>query len=158
MVVLARRDRIRKFTMRWLVVAFFVFAVSPMANAQTVEFDFFGNGGAGLLPGSEVGDNTSLGSYSTAFGREIGDGLSFDTSTDILDVSFSFSGLDGGLAFDAVSGIHLHLPPVAGDPFNSTGPIVFNLNSFDDAAVTNFNTQIADGATDGLVKASVDFS
>jgi len=36
------------------------------------------------------------------------------------------------------------------DPFTSTGPIVFNLNSFDpDDAVTNTNTIIAAGSGDG---------
>lgn len=144
--------------MRLLVIAFMVFAMSPIANADFVEFDFAGNAGAGLLPGNEVGDNTSLGSDSTAFGGEVGGGLIFDASTNVLDVNFSFEGLDGGLLFDAASGIHLHLPPVAGDPFNQTGPVVFNLNSFDDAAVTNFNSQILDGATSGSISAQVDFS
>jgi len=144
--------------MRWLVVALFVFAMSPIANAQLVEFDFAGNGGIGLLPGNEVGDNTSLGSNSTAFGGEVATGLIFDQGTNVLDVNFSFEGLDGGLLFAAASGIHLHLPPVSGDPFNQTGPVVFNLNSFDDSAVTNTNSQILDGASSGIVSASVDFS
>ena len=52
----------------------------------------------------------------------------------------------------------MHLPGVAGDPFNQTGPIVFNLNSFDDAAVNNLSSQIADGATSGTVNATIDFS
>ena len=144
--------------MKWLAVVLFVFALSPVANAQLVQFDFAGNGGAGLLPGNEVGANTSLGSNSAAFGGEITTGLVFDQSTNILDVEFSFNNLSGGLLFDAASGIHLHLPTVAGDPFNQNGPIVFNLNSFNDAAVTNSNSQILDGATSGTVSASIDFS
>jgi len=144
--------------MRSLLFGLIVLAMSTAAHAQVVEFDFAGNGGAGLLPGNEVGANTSLGSDSTAFGGEDGAGILFDAGTNILDVNFSFEGLDGGLLFDAASGIHLHLPGVAGDPFNQTGPIVFNLNSFDDAAVTNFNSQIADGATFGSVNAQIDFS
>ena len=144
--------------MKWLVAVLIVFAMSPMAQAQTVEFDFVGNGGFGLLPGNEVGANTSLGSDSTAFGGEVGGGIVFDAGTNVLDVNFSFDNLDGGLLFAAASGIHLHLPTVAGDPFNQTGPIVFNLNSFDDANVNNLSSQIADGATAGTVSATIDFS
>ena len=144
--------------MRWLVVAFFFFALSPVAQAQLVDFDFAGNGGFGLLPGNEVGANTSLGSDSAAFGGEVAAGLVFDSGTNVLDIDFSFEGLDGGLLFEAASGIHLHLPTVPGDAFNQTGPVVFNLNSFDDSAVTNTNSQIVDGATSGTVSASVDFS
>lgn len=144
--------------MRWLVAALIAFAMSPMAQAQVVEFDFAGNAGSGLLPGNEVGANTSLGSASTAFGGEVDGGILFDVGTNVLDINFSFEDLDGGLLFAAASGIHLHLPGVAGDPFNQTGPIVFNLNSFDDAAVTNLSSQIADGATSGTVNASIDFS
>jgi len=144
--------------MRWLVAALMVFAMSPMVQAQTVEFDFAGNGGFGLLPGNEVGANTSLGSDSIAIGGEVDGGIVFDSGTNVLDVNFSFENLDGGLLFAAASGIHLHLPGVAGDPFNQTGPIVFNLNSFDDTAVSNFNSQILDGSTAGTVNASIDFS
>jgi len=144
--------------MRWLLAAIIVFAMSPMAQAQVVEFDFTGNAGFGLLPGNEVGANTSLGSDSTAIGGEVGGGISFNSGTNVLDINFSFDDLDGGLLFAAASGIHLHLPGVAGDPFNQTGPIVFNLNSFDDAAVNNLSSQIADGATSGTVNATIDFS
>ena len=144
--------------MRFLVVALFVFVLAPVANAQLVDFDFVGNGGAGLLPGNEVGANTSLGSNSTAIGGETGLGLVFDLGTNVLDVDFSFSDLDGGLLFAAASGIHLHLPTTPGDPFNQNGPIVFNLNSFSDNAVTNNTSQILDGATSGTVSASIDFS
>jgi len=144
--------------MRLLVAALFAFALSPMANAQLIEFDFAGNAGAGLLAGNEVGANTSLGSNSIAFGDEIGSGLVFNQAANLLNVDFSFSGLDGGLLTAAASGIHLHLPGVSGDPFNQTGPIVFNLNSFDDAAVTNTNSAILDGATSGTVSAEIDFS
>lgn len=144
--------------MRWLVVGFIVFAMSPMAQAQTVELDFAGNGGAGLLPGNEVGADTSLGSASTASGGEVAAGLVFDVQTNELDVNFSFDSLDGGLLFAAGSGIHLHLPTVAGDPFNQNGPVTFNLNSFADSNVSNTNLQIADGATSGTVNATVDFS
>lgn len=144
--------------MRWLVAVLIAFTMSPMVQAQTVEFDFTGNGGFGLLPGNEVGANTSIGSDSTAIGGEVDGGIVFDKGTNVLDVNFSFENLDGGLLFAAASGIHLHLPGVAGDPFNQTGPIVFNLNSFDDTAVNNLSSQILDGSTSGTVNASIDFS
>ena len=126
--------------------------------AQVVEFDFIGNGGVGLLPGNEVGDNTATADTSTAFGSESLNSLLFDTTTNELDFDFTFEGLSGGLLFSAGSGIHLHLPGTAGDPFNQTGPIIFNLNSFGDTAVTNTNTQIADGSTSGQVTGTVSFA
>ena len=144
--------------MRSLLFGLILLLMSSTANAQITQFDFAGNGGAGLLPGNEVGPNTSLGSASTALGGETGAGILFDAGTNILDIDFSFQDLDGGLLFAAASGIHLHLPGVAGDPFNQTGPIVFNLNSFGDPAVTNTNSQILDGDTFGTVSAQVDFS
>jgi len=144
--------------MKWLVLSLAFLAMSPIASAQVVAFDFAGNGGAGLLPGNEVGANTSLGSNSTAFGGESTAGILFDSATNVLDINFSFNDLDNGLLFAAASGIHLHQPTVAGDPFNQTGPIVFNLNSFSDPNVTNSNAQIIDGATSGVVSAQVDFS
>ena len=97
--------------MRWLVAALIAFAMSPMAQAQVVEFDFAGNAGSGLLPGNEVGANTSLGSASTAFGGEVDGGILFDVGTNVLDINFSFEDLDGGL---------LLLPPVV---FTCTCPV-----------------------------------
>jgi len=144
--------------MKWLVFTLLVLVTSSVANAQQVNFDFAGNGGFGLLPGNEIGAETSLGSTSLASGGETAGGLVFDLATNILDVNFSFSGLNGGLLTAAASGIHLHRPTVAGDAFNQNGPIVFNLNSFSDPAVTNLNSAIADGATSGTVSAQVDFS
>ncbi len=132
--------------------------LAPVAVGQTVQFDFVGNGGTGLLPGNEVGANTATAATSVAFGGEAGAGLIFNQQTNQLNFDFEFEGLGGGLLTAAASGIHLHLPGVAGDPFNQTGGIVFNLNSFTDAAVTNTNTAIADGATSGRVTGAVSFA
>ena len=141
-----------------LVIALAVMIASP-AFAQIIEFDFQGNGGTGLLPGNEIGGNTATAATSSAFGLEEGSGLVFDTASGILDFDFSFQGLSGGLA-NVNSGIHLHLPTILGDPFNQTGPIVFNLNSGGDPAVTNTNTLIVPGAdaTSGNVAGSVSFA
>ena len=140
-----------------LVMALAVMIASP-SFAQIIEFDFVGNGGVGLLPGNEIGADTATELTSTAFGGEVGNGLVFDTETNILEFDFSFEGLSGGL-FDANSGIHFHLPGISGDPFNQTGPVVFNLNNFDDTdAVSNTNEQIAFGSTSGQVTGSVLFT
>lgn len=140
-----------------LVIALAAMTASPIF-AQTIEFNFAGNGGAGLLPGNEVGANTATAATSDAFGGETATGLVFDTGTNILAFDFSFEGLSGGLFTAAASGIHLHLPGTPGDPFNQTGPIVFNLNSFNDTAVTNTNTAIAEGATSGRVTGEISFA
>lgn len=147
-----------KTTFQSLAMVAAVMSASTVSAAEIIEFDFVGNGGVGLLPGNEVGANTSTAATSTAFGGEVGSGLSFDTTTNILDFDFTFEGLDGGLFFAAASGIHLHLPGIAGDPFNQTGPIVFNLNSFSDTNVTNTNDQILDGATSGQVTGEISFA
>lgn len=136
--------------------ALLILTATP-AFAIVTAFDFVGNAGVGLLPGNEVGANTATSATSSAFGGEEGNGLSFDSDTNILDFDFSFEGLNGGL-FDAASGIHFHLPGTAGDPFNQTGPIVFNLNSGTDPAVTNTNNLIAIGATAGQVTGSISFA
>ncbi len=135
-----------------LLVIGFVSATS----ADFVEFNFVGNAGNGLLPDNEVGMGTAFGSGSPAIGDEAGVGVVLDPDTNLLIVSFQFQDLTDGLFFDAVSGIHLHEVTDPSDPFNSTGPIVFNLNSFSDANVSNFTPQIADGATSGKVTAVVD--
>ena len=125
------------------------------------EFDFQGNAGFGLLPDNEVGNNTSLGSGSTATGGEIGDGIVYNSDAMQLFIPFSFEGLSGGLFTTAASGIHLHVgaDPANADPFDQTGGIVFNLNNFDvAAAVLNGNNPILDGATSGTVSALIDVS
>lgn len=122
------------------------------ATAASVEFDFAGLGGPGLTAANEVGANTPVSLpnlASTAFGGEFGEGLVLDTESNTLNFSFAFSQLSGGL-FDAATGIHLHESAPGADPFTSTGPIVFNLNSFDpDDAVTNTNTIINAASGDG---------
>ncbi|MEQ8771070.1 MAG: CHRD domain-containing protein [Phycisphaerales bacterium] len=130
-----------------IITAVAVAVASGSVAAQTINFDFEGNAGVGLLPDNEVGSNTSFGSGSPAIGGEVGAGLVFDTSTSTLNFDFQFSGLTGGL-FDAASGIHFHIASPGIDPFNETGGIAYNLNSGTDSAVTNTNALLA---TDGSV-------
>ncbi|MEM8865145.1 MAG: CHRD domain-containing protein [Planctomycetota bacterium] len=110
--------------------------ISSVAVAATVEFNFIGNAGLGLLPGNEVGANTPVsGGVSTpAIGGETGLGLVYDTDSNELDFAFEFSGLTGGLA-DVASGIHFHLITSGAPPFDGTGGIAFNLNSGSDPNV-----------------------
>ena len=129
------------------------------ALGETIEFDFAGAAGPGLTPGNEVGPNTpvSTGLESDAFGGEFGPGLVLDTDANTLDFAFAYSQLSGGL-FDAASGIHLHLvPDDAEDPFAATGPIVFNLNSFDDSNVTLTNSPNPIGDVSGAVTGTLNF-
>ena len=126
-------------------------AAAAPAAATTLELDFQGNGGSGLLPGNEVGANTSLGTDSPAFGGEAGDGLVYDTDRNVLSFDFSFEGLTGGLA-DIASGIHLHLGQPGLDPFNETGGIVFNLNAPDEnVTLTTPNIGFGEAFTAGRV-------
>ena len=115
-----------------LVIAIAVMTASN-SFAQVIEFDFVGNGGVGLLPGNEVGANTATAATSDAFGSETANSLLFDTASNTLNFDFTFQDLTGGLDFQAGSGIHFHLPGTPGDPFNQTGPVIFNLNSFSDS-------------------------
>ena len=131
-----------------------LFSVVNASFADFIEFDLRGNGGVGLLTANEIGDNTSLGSDSVAMGQEFGASF-YDTDSGMLFVAFQFQDLsDGGLLFAAGSGIHIHAAD-PNDPFNTNGPIVFNLNSFDDPNVTNSNLQLADGTSSGFVGAFV---
>ncbi|MEO0511568.1 MAG: CHRD domain-containing protein [Planctomycetota bacterium] len=136
-----------------------VAAIAGSASAQITEFSFQGNAGFGLLPGNEAGNNTpvSAGVGSPAFGGEVGGGLAFDASTNILSFDFEFSGLSGGL-FDAVSGIHFHEITSGAAPFDGTGGIVFNLNSGDDANVSLSSPLVAIGSTDGRVTGTAQFA
>jgi hypothetical protein len=134
-------------------------------SAQTVELDFVGGAGEGLLPGNArpVANNSS------AFGGEVGSGLILDRDAGTLDFAFDFQNLSGGLA-DVASGIHLHIiTDTDGDGtddddsddfdvndfFDATGGIAFNLNSGTDANVQLDTPLIAFGATDGTVTGTV---
>lgn len=116
-------------------------AVSQQVSAQTIRFDFQGNGGFGLLPENEVPAVTT----SSATGGETGSGLVYDLATNILNVSFNFSGLTNGLADIGNGGIHIH-DAGAVDPFGSNGGIVFSLNS----GASN----VAIGSTSGSIMTS----
>jgi hypothetical protein len=131
----------------------------PDANAAQVPFDLIGNAGVGLLPGNEVGNNTpvSSGGPSSAIGGETGLGLIYDTDTNVLNFSYEFSGLSGGLA-NVQSGMHLHLAGSLTDPLNSTGGIVFNLNSGTDANVSLTTPMVAIGSTSGSVAGTATFT
>lgn len=127
-------------------------SMTSFSQAQTVNFDFVGNGGVGLLPGNEVGGNTPVApgaAMSSATGGEAGDGLVFNRETSVLFFDFDFSGLSGGLA-NAASGIHFHeiASTNTAAPFDGTGPIAFNLNSGTDTDVTLSTSLLA---TDGSV-------
>ncbi len=134
-------------------------AFAPGASAETVEFDFAGVGGAGLLSSNGVGPNTvpTLDGPSTAFGAEFGPGLVLDTDANTLSFAFAYSELAGGL-FDAVGGIHLHLVPAdAPDPFLATGPIIFDLNGTTDPNVTLTSSLNEIGDNNGAVTGILDF-
>ncbi|MEM6978505.1 MAG: CHRD domain-containing protein [Planctomycetota bacterium] len=142
--------------MRRTLICFATLAlmVSSVANAEVIELNLLGNAGFGLLPGNEIGANTADASTSNAFGGEIGQGFVLDTNTGLLQFGFQFSGLTGGL-FNAASGIHIHEVNDPSDPFNSTGGILFNLNSGSDANVTLTTPLIDIGSTSGTVEGTI---
>ena len=142
------------FRVMSLSLASALLAAASAASAQVVELDFQGNAGFGLLTGNEVGPNTSLGSDSQAIGGEVNDGLVLDLDRNVLESDFDFRGLTVGL-FDAASGIHFHQVPEGADVFNTNGPIVFNLNSGADAAVTLDTSLVGFGTTAAQVTGSI---
>lgn len=120
-------------------------------NAQTIDLDFQGNAGFGLLPGNAVPGAPG----STASGGETGAGLVLDRDAGTLDFAFDFQGLSGGLA-DVASGIHLHIITDPNpDIFNATGGIAFNLNSGTDPNVLLDAATVAFGTTAATVSGTV---
>ena len=98
-------------------------AAGQSVQADTVFFDFQGNAGSGLLPGNE---NPAV--VSGAVGGEFGNGLVYDDATNVLSLTFNFSGLTGGGLFNAADGgIHIHQATTA-PFFSNNGGIIFNLN------------------------------
>lgn len=129
------------------------------ASAERVELDFLGNAGQGLLPGNSNGPGTPVdpGAPATsAIGGEVGNGLVYDTDTNILEFAFQFSGLTGGLA-DVASGMHFHLAQPGVDPQSETGPVVFILNSGTDPNVTLDTPLVPIGATSATVSGTAQF-
>ena len=143
--------------MRLLRIALAVFLVT-VAGQQTfadqILMDFQGAGGFGLLPENAVPAITT----SSASGGEIGTGLVYDDVINTLFMLYEFDGLTGGINTGVASGMHLHLSGDPGNPFGSTGGIVFNLNSGTDANVTYNSPLIANGAVSGTVNVDVVFS
>lgn len=148
--------KICRFLFAATLGCFVACSMSSAGIAQITPFDLAGNGGAGLLPGNEVGTGANAGN-STAFGGETGGGFVYDASTNTLDFSFSFQGMTSGLR-DAAGGVHLHLPGTPGDPFNENGGIEFFLNNGADPNVTLSTPLIAIGATQGALAGSVSFA
>ncbi len=136
-----------------LAVVALTFA-GQQSYGEQIFMDFQGAGGFGLLPENEVPAITT----SSAMGGEIGTGLVYDDITNTLFMLYEFDGLTGGINTGVASGMHLHLSGDPGNPFGSTGGIVFNLNSGTDANVTNNSPLIANGAISGTVNVEVVFS
>ncbi len=109
------------FRLKLLAAALTVCSLcSSVTFAEIVELDFQGSAGFGLAP-----ENHGLSTSATGF--EIGEGLTYDTSSRTLSLLFGFEDLTGGL-IDAAGGIHIHdAGPV--DPFNTNGGIEFFLNT-----------------------------
>ena len=131
------------------IVATFLLSAS-FANAAVLYLNFDGNAGAGLLPGNEIGASTATTGTSTASGGESGGGMTYDTSTNLLSVNFSFTGLTGGL-----NAIHIHSASSATDPFNTTGGVAFNLNSGSDPNVTLLTPTVPGGSAGGTLGAQM---
>jgi len=133
---------------------FCIIASASSLNAALFNLDLQGNAGFGLLPGNEVGSNTPVDpgpNTSTSFGGEIGSGFVLDTTANTLEFAFDFTLTGGSTLADVASGIHLHLVSDSSDPFNSTGPIGFNLNAGTDPNIALNQGPVAIGATGGTL-------
>lgn len=105
------------------VVSIALLALSPLTHADLVIFDLEGKGGFGLLPANE-----NQPTVSTATGGLFGEGIFFDTDTNLLTVNFAwgsdfgFMDLTSEVFLNAAGGLHLHGPA---DFFSNNGIVVF---------------------------------
>src|SRR5207249_6089410 len=83
------------------------------APAQVTQFDLSGKAGAGLLPGNENPTVTN----STATGGEVGSGISFNTTTNVLTINVAWGSANGfsNLTGNATAG-HIHGPTTSVAP------------------------------------------
>jgi len=76
------------------------------ASSAIIQFDLQGQAGAGLLPGNELHVVTSGGT-----GGEVGGGIFFDTSTNLLTINVAWGSGNGFVDMSGVvTGSHLHGP------------------------------------------------
>jgi hypothetical protein len=122
--------------MTTLTVTVAAFAAVIQIHANIVQFDLYGNAGAGLLPGN----SNPASSASTGSGGEIGGGIFLDDVTGLLSVNVGWGSGNGftDLTGDATAA-HIHGPTAAGAaglsqnvavlfPFNNLGGNALNLS------------------------------
>ncbi len=100
-----------------LLASIAVLSAAASSQAAIIPFDLIGTAGAGLLPGNEPGSITG------GTGGEIGLGISYDTVTNILDLTnvgwgstFGFSNLTS-----LANNSHIHGPTAANNGNNGVG-------------------------------------
>ena len=101
--------------------------------------------GAGLLPGNENPTVTN----STATGGEVGSGISFNTTTNVLTINVAWGSANGfsNLTGNATAG-HIHGPTTSVAPasFNESAGVLIPLDS-----VTGWNASASAGGFSGSV-------
>lgn len=110
-----------------------VVAIFP-ANAAIIDFDLLGQGGSGLLPSNEVPTISSIGNGT---GGEIDSGITYDTDLNRLSINVGWGSAQGFTDLSSNVGIsslgfpigHIHIVTNPNDPFNSAGPVVFDLGN-----------------------------
>lgn len=127
------------------LIALFLFCLgSTIAPAAIVNVDLFGNGGAGLRPGSE---NPPVPANSS--GGEVGAGITFDTVTLQLTINIGWGTANGftNLTGNATAG-HIHGPTADPAPmsFNENAPVMIGLDS-----LPGWNPSASSGGFNGTV-------
>lgn len=133
-----------KTTVAALLSAIALGTAALPASAVETPFDLMGSAGAGLLGGNEVGGVASGGS-----GGEIGPGISFDSVTNMLNLSIGWGSGNGfaDLSGDAAAG-HIHGPTSVAAPgsFLENAGVKIGLNT-----LAGWNGSASSGSFTGSV-------
>lgn len=129
--------------MKILITSIVAVALTMQANATLFQLDIQGRAGFGLLPGNEPGSITG------GTGGEIGDGITYDDITNILNLTNVGWGSSQGFTdlSSLANNFHIHGPTANanGNGFIQTAGVLFNLG-LTSTAVTGgtFNSPLVD--------------
>jgi CHRD domain/PEP-CTERM motif len=120
-----------------------VFVIASSAPAQVTNFDLTGKSGPGLLTGNENPTVTGT----NASGGELGSGISFNASTNVLTINIGWGTGNGfnNLTGTATGG-HIHGPTTDGQPtsFTESAGILVPLDT-----LTGWNPSATSGGFNG---------
>ena len=113
--------------MKTLLLAAVTLTLVSSAQSATILFDLQGTAGSGILAANEIPAVTGGGS-----GGEVGAGISFDTSTNILTINIAWGSING---FTNLTGnpfaAHLHGPTAGGGAlgFSQSGGVIAGIDT-----------------------------